>query len=111
MSEIEIAKEEPLTIGEVRTLLEKIEKRDKELSEKATKTKEYINKITKYTEKDVKDIKEKFEEIGITKLKPRHITKIIDIVPRDPESVKALFSSEPITLKPEELIKIIECFH
>ena len=38
MSEINLIKEEPITMAEVNVILEKIKKRDKELIERATKT-------------------------------------------------------------------------
>mgnify|MGYP001598286825 FL=1 len=109
MSEIEIKKEEPLTAVEARTIIEKIEKRDKELSERMRRTQEYINKISKISDKEVGEIKNKVEKANIGRLKQKHIAKIVDIMPKDTETVKALFTSEPITLKDEEIKKIIEC--
>src|SRR3989344_2807048 len=102
MPEIKIMKEEPLTLVEVNAMLDKIKKRDKELTERATKAQEYINKITKKSEKEIKEIKTKLEKAEVTRLKQKYITKIIDIMPRDMDSLKTLFASEPITLKQEE---------
>ncbi len=96
-------------MAEVNVILEKIKKRDKELIERATKTHEYINKITKTSDKEIKELKTKLEKSDIARLKPKHITKIIDIMPNDMDSLKTLFASEPITLKQEDLSKILEC--
>ena len=109
MSQIEIIQETSITLVETNILLEKIYKRDKELSERAKKTQEYINKITKKSEKDVKEIKEMIKKADITRLKEKHITKIIDIMHKDIDSLKTIFANEPMTLKQEELNKIIEC--
>ena len=109
MSEIEVIKEAPISLPEVRSLIEKIEKKLKEPTERITKTKEYIDKITKKTEKDAKEIKAKLEKAEIARLKDKHIAKIIDIWPKDTDSVKTLFAGEPITLKQEDIKKIIEC--
>ena len=109
MSEIKIINETPLSLVETKVILEKIEQRDKELSEKAIKTKEHINRLTKKTEKDFKELKSKLENASISRLKDKHIAKIIEIKPNDIESIKALFASEPITLKQEDLQKILEC--
>ena len=106
MSEIEILNEAPLTLLETKEVIDKIEKRDKEMSERTTKTKEYINRVTKSTKKEVKS---KLEKIEISKLRPRHIAKIADLMPKDPEILKSLFAGEPITLKQEEITKILEC--
>lgn len=110
MSELKIINETPISIVETREFLEKIEKRDKELSEKATKTKEHINKITKKTPKDIKEIKKKLEAAGIARLKPRQIVKLLDIYPKDTDTIKTIFTSESITLKQEDINKILECF-
>ena len=109
MSEIEIIKETPISLPEVRAILEKIEKKLKEPAERIVKTKEYIDKVTKKTEKDAKEIKTKLEKAEIARLREKHIAKIIDIWPKDPDSVKTLFAGEPITLKQEDIKKIIEC--
>ena len=109
MSEIETIEEKPVTLTDVKMLLEKIEKRDKELNEKAKKTVEYVNKINKKTEKDIKEVRSKLDKLDMIRLKGRHIVKIMDIMPYDADSLKALFSSEPITLKQEDIQKILEC--
>ncbi len=109
MSDILILNEKPLSLVETNKILEKIKKRDKEVSDRVKKTMEYINKITKLNEKEAKEIEEKLEKVGITRLKQKHIVKIIDIIPKDIDSLKALFVSEPLTLKQEELGKILEC--
>ncbi len=109
MSEIEIVNEEPITLSETASILEKIKKRDKDVNERGIKTVEYIAKITKKTEKEVKEIREKINKAEIPRLKSKHIVKIIDIMPKDIDSLKTLFTSEPITLKQEELNKVLEC--
>jgi len=110
MSELKIIAETPITVVETREFLEKIEKRDKELSEKATKTKEHINKITKKTAKDIKAIKKKLEASEIARLKPRQIVKLLDVYPKNIDTVKTIFASESITLKQDDINKILECF-
>lgn len=110
MPEIKISNEEPVTLVETRTTLDKIEKRDGSLRERAIKTKEYINMFTKKTtDKEVSELKKKLESADIGRLKPRHIIKIIDIMPKDIDSLKTLFASESITLKQEDLKKVLEC--
>ena len=109
MPEIETIKEKALSLVEVNSLLDKIKKRDKELGQKGQKTQEYINKMVKIDEKKAKEIKSKLEKTELQRLKQKHIVKIIDVMPKDVDSLKSLFASEPITLKQEELIKILEC--
>jgi len=110
MSELTIVSETPLTLAEVREKIIAIEKSGKELSFRANKTKDYIaNFVTK--EKNVKELKKKLTELNIPRLKDRHIVKIIDIYPQDPDSVKAILSGEAITLKDDDIQKILELLH
>jgi|SRR3989344_3134234 len=107
MPSIEIINEKPISLVETRELLEKIEKRDKVLNEKSTKTKDYINKTAKKI--DIKELQSKLEKTEVARLKQRHIVKIIDIYPKDMDSLKTIISGENITLKQEDLKKVLEC--
>jgi|SRR3989344_3859543 len=107
MPGIEIINEKPISLVETREILEKIEKRDKVLNDRATKTKEYINKISKKT--DIKELQSKLEKLEVGRLKPRHIIKLIDVHPKDMDSLKTIISGENITLKQEDLKKVLEC--
>jgi len=109
MPEIEIINETPLTLIETKSILEKVEKRDKTLSERAKRTLEYANKITKHTPQEVTVLKKKLEGLDVARLKLRHITKIIDIHPVDPDSLRAILIAESLTLNQEDLKKILEC--
>ena len=110
MGRIEIIEEKPLTLIETKELLLKIEKRDKEISTRIQKTKEYLNKFAKLTKKEVKELKEKLLKLNITRLKEKTIAKIIDLQPNDIDSLRTILTAENLTLKQEDLQKIIECF-
>ena len=103
MGEIKLIKEHPLTMPEVKKLIEKKE------SPKIKKTLDYINKFTKLSQKQVKDIKEKINKLGLTRLKEKTTAKIIDIQPKDPDSLKLILSQENLTMKQEDIKKILEC--
>ena len=108
MADIEILNENPLTLVEAKMIMEKIEKRDKELGERAKRTIEYFNKITKKSAQDVNSVKKKLEELD-NRLRAKHISKIIDINPKDIDSLKAVLSGDGVTLKQEDLQKLLEC--
>jgi len=108
MAEIEIISERPISLFGMKKNLDEIKKRDKEISVRAKKTDEYINTIIKTRSKKIKEIREALEKTNITRLKPKHIAKLIDIQPKDMDSLKIIFSSESITLKQEDLDKILE---
>ena len=109
MAEIEIINEAPISIIEVQSILEAIEKRDKQLSERGKKTTEYLEGIMKKKMPDIANIKKKLESIEGTRLKPRHIAKIIDIHPNDNDSLKTVLLADNISLKQEDINKILQC--
>ena len=92
---------------ELKGKIESMKKRDKGLSVRSTKTYDYINKFLK-NEKKVNDLKEKLENIDISRLKEKQINKLIDIMPGDIDELKAVLSGENLTLKQDDLNKIVE---
>lgn len=107
MSDLKILNEKPLTLTDLKERLEIIEKRDKELSFRANKTKEYLNNFSHKKLKEVESLKKKIEDLNVPRLKDRHIAKIIDIAPKDTDSLKLLLSGEAITVKEEDIKKIV----
>lgn len=109
MGRIEIIEEKALTLTEAKELISKIEKRDKEISIRTQKTKEYLNKFAKFTKKEIKELTEKLTKLNILRLKEKTIAKLIDIQPEDLDSLRTILTAENLTLKQEDLQKIIEC--
>lgn len=108
MSNIELISENPKTMVEIKEILNKIKKRDKELTPRGIKTYDYISKLTKLSEKQINELKDKLNKLDISRLKEKHINKIIDIYPKDQDSIKAILNAENITLKQDDIIKILE---
>ncbi|MDD5331465.1 MAG: hypothetical protein PHE43_01405 [Candidatus Nanoarchaeia archaeon] len=109
MSSIQTINEVPLTLVEMKERIEKVEKRDKELNFRATKTKEYLGTFTKDMDlKTATELKKKITELNIPRLKDRQIVKIIDLMPQDLDSLKILLIGENITIKNEDLEKILQ---
>ena len=106
MPDTEIISEIPMPLVEVKRKLEEVKKRDEELSFRGKKTEEYLKSI-KTKDKKVEDIKKELETLDIIRLKPRTIIKIIDLLPQDADSLKLILSGENITLKKEDIDKII----
>lgn len=109
MAEIETIEEVPLSLADVKDTLESINKRDKVLSPKGTKVLDYISKITSLKLKETAEIRKKLAETGIERLKEKQISKILDIMPKDVDSLKAVFVGDNLTLRQEDLKKILEC--
>ncbi len=108
MSEISIITENPLTMAELKEELSDLKKKQ-DLSFRGNKTLEYLNIFSKVSKKSVDEMKEKLKALDLVRLKDRHITKIVDIMPENIESLKTLLANENITLKEEELNNILAC--
>ncbi|MCD4760103.1 hypothetical protein K8R33_04410 [archaeon] len=103
---MEIVNETPISLPEMEKHIQGIKKRDKELNFRAKKVEEYLKVVQKT--KDYEKLKNELEEAGIGRLKLKHITLIINILPTDMDSLRTVLSGENITLKDEDLKKIIE---
>ena len=90
-----IRKNEPLSMVEI---LEYIEK-DSEVSK-------FVKKFTKLSLKESKEFKKRLEELGLMKLKPQHIVKIIDLMPEDKEDLNKIFIG--MGLDEDETKKILD---
>ncbi len=109
MPEIEINKETPLTYSEVKTKLDKIKKITPELGFRAKKAQEFLEAFAKDTPKQTEALKEKLNNLNIQRLKEKHVAQLINIHPEDEDSIKAILSSDNLTLKQEDVKKIVDC--
>ncbi len=107
MSEFTVMEEKPITLVELKESLTKLEKESK-LSFRGDKTKAYLESFIEYKGKEVKDLAKKIEALDIPRLKPRHIVKVLDVMPTDIDSLRLLFTNETITIKEEDLKKILD---
>ena len=107
MPNVQILNEMPITMAELKEKLEDIKKRDKELNTKAKKTHDYLTKFVDIKVNEANKLKESILKLNIPRLKDRHIVKIIDLMPKDLESLKLIFSTENITIKQEDIQKIL----
>ncbi len=106
MVDLKVLNERSLSISEVRDILNNKDK--KELSARGVKTLSYIDGIIQCKDKKAVEMTEKLSKLDITRLKERHIKKIVDIMPKDLDTLRTIFSGENITLKQEDLQKILD---
>ena len=76
------------------------------MNHRSKRVKEYLDQFVQIKPSEAEKIKEKLNKLEISKLKEKHITKIIDLNPRDMDNLKSILTGESLTLKPEELTKI-----
>jgi len=108
MGDITLLSETPVSLSEVKNTIELNKKEKKELNFRENKVIEYVNLFCKIKPKESTQLKEEIANLNIARLKERHIIKIIDILPEDVETLKVVFAGEELTLKTEDLNKIIE---
>ena len=105
---LKIVEERPLTMVEMKQMLEEVQKRDGDLNHRSKKLKEYLDQFAVMKPTEADKMRERINKLDITRLKDRHISKIIDLNPKDAESLKMILTGETVTLKPEEITKIFE---
>ncbi len=105
---VKITNEEPISIYDLQKSLADIKARDGELGFRAVKTEEYLQKFAKLSHKQADELKKKIEALAISRLKPEHISKLLDVLPADPEDVKLVLSAYSVTITNENITKIAD---
>src|SRR3989344_4834918 len=100
--DIDVIEQKPVTMAEVGEMLEDLKKNTKELGFRAEKVNNYINENSLVKKKDAENIYKNLEGLGISRLRDRHLIKLIDVMPEDVDSLKAVFAGEATSLKQEE---------
>ncbi|MEK6842490.1 MAG: hypothetical protein AABX84_01630 [Nanoarchaeota archaeon] len=90
-----IINNEPLSMAEVGGYLDK-----------DAETMKFIKKFTKIGHKEAKDFRKKLESLDFMKMKPGHISKIIDIMPEGQEDLNKIFMET--SLDEDESNKILD---
>jgi DNA-directed RNA polymerase subunit F len=66
----------------------------------------FIKKFTNLKIKDAVEMREKIEELALLKVKPKHISKVIDILPESSADLNKIF--DDVSLDEDEANKILE---
>ena len=103
---MEIISEQPISAYQLKEELEKVKKRDKELNFRATKAEEHLASIG--TPKNLDGLHEKISKMDIARLKDQHIRKILDIMPKSVNELKAVLQGYTVSVTSENMKKIVE---
>lgn len=68
--------------------------------------KKFIKKFTKMDPKKAEEMKAELEGLGLIRLRPEQIVKIIDLLPEDPEGLNKIF--EDAKVSDDEAEKILQ---
>lgn len=108
MVEIDILEQKPISLVEIKDLLDKVKVDTKELNTRAEKVNNYLNDVVSMDKKKYSAIRETLSKLESQKLRDRLIVKILDIMPEDTETLKSLLTGEAVSLKQEELKQILD---
>ncbi len=104
----QLLEERPLCLAELKHKLQCVKEKETELNFRANKTEEYLQSITILSSKDVKELMQKITDLGVSRLKPEHIVKIVDLLPRSANDCKLLLQNSGLVVTAENLKKIID---
>ncbi|MBR9693087.1 hypothetical protein GOV07_04120 [Candidatus Woesearchaeota archaeon] len=102
----EIIEKRPMNVVQVKDALKKIKKRDEELNFRSNRTEEYVNAVAKLKSKEAKELVKKLEDLGIPRLKPEYIHKIIDTMPTSEKHLKVVLQGYTLSVSGENQKKI-----
>ena len=108
MTDIEVMEQRPAILAEVKDRLDAAKKKTKELNFRAGKVYTYVNEFASLKKSDAEKVYENLKALNFSKLRDRHIVKIIDTMPEDLDSLKSIFTGEATSFKQEELKQILD---
>ena len=105
--DLTIIEQKPVPLTEVNAKLENAKKAGA-LNFRAEKVNVYITDLGLPENQQVIELQKKISDLNITRLRDRHIIKVLDLMPKDIDTLKSIFTGEAVSLKPEELKLILD---
>tara|TARA_Y100000310_G_scaffold159115_1_gene158582 strand:- start:5560 stop:5907 length:348 start_codon:yes stop_codon:yes gene_type:complete len=100
--------ESPLGIVQIKSMLKSMEKRDIDMNYRSNKAKEFIDFFgSALGAAKSEDLMKKLSSLSITRLKPVHIIKIIDFLPRDLDELRIIMTSYTVSLPKKDQEAIV----
>lgn len=106
----DVIKETAISISEAKAILDAAKERDGELGYRAAKTMEYLQEFAQVSDKKSKEVYGKVDALGIPRMKEPQINKLLDVWPKNGDDVKMVLSAFMITLKDDQVKKIVSIF-
>ncbi len=107
MAAPQFLEEKPLSVIDVKTAIENIEKRDGELNFLSNKAKEYLANFAVLSEKKKEELHKKLLNLNLTRIKEEHICKIIDMLPKTLDELKIILLSYHLSLSKKDQEAIV----
>ena len=107
--DIEVLEQTPVSMPMLKAKLEELKEahKDKELNFRAAKVLEYLTDFVSLSKVQAEELRKKILELNIPRLKEKHIDKILDVIPDSADEIKSLLVGENVTIKTEDLTKIL----
>ncbi len=102
---MEIINEKPVSIVEVKRILE-AKAKEKKLGYEQNNVLEHLRKFCKLSKKNAEQMIENLSKIE--KLKDKHVMTIVNNLPEDLDDLRLLFTNERITISQDDKKKILE---
>ncbi len=103
----QFVQERPLSLADVKDHIEQIEKRDQKLNNLSQKCKEYFDAFSVLPVEKKEALRKKLESLELTRLKPEHIMKIADFLPKTATDLKIVLQAYPLSLPKKDQDAII----
>ncbi len=94
----------PVPIAVVKELLGKLSERNHEQKLAF----EYASKFAKLDAEQARALIEELKNANIPRFKDKHIVKLVDIMPKTADEIKAIFAKEELALSKEDIQKILD---
>ena len=109
MAHPKFIEEKSLSLAEVREYMQQMEKRDTTLNHLSQKTKEYIESFEQLPSLEKKQtLQKKLTALELTRLKPEHIMKICDFLPKTVNDLKIVLLAYPLSMPKKDQDAIVE---
>jgi DNA-directed RNA polymerase subunit F len=76
------------------------------ISEDHKELKSFMKKFIKISDKDAKELRKKIEELDLIKIRPSHISKILNLMPKTKEELNKIFTD--VSLDENESNQILD---
>ncbi len=107
MANPQFIEEKPLSLVDVKSLLEQMEKRDKELNFLSNRTKEFVGITVALSPERKEELYKKLSDLKLTRLKEEHFMKIIDFLPKTTDELKVILQAYPLSLPKKDMEGIV----
>lgn len=101
---MKVKEEKFISWSNARKILEKKGK-EKELGYEQKNALEFLRKFSKLTEKKAAELAEELSKV--TRLKDKHVIMVMDMMPKNEDELRVLFSQEIISLTDDDKKKVL----